>query len=275
MERLTSRQTKEQVDALMQDPRSLYGGAIMNRRGRSKGTDVPYSEIIAKRLLHVHQFPELLRQLPKVPHGQLFRPEDHDGTTLDPTILGMEQEDRVAVALYNHKTLGSLGKVLDYLVPVTYDGKTIGTIDIVTFDASTSTLNLIGYAFHEQRRDTLLRCVLEIATLVNSVDEFRFARMYEEKLLDDQGVPVRPLDVKVVPVVLLLEGSYQDRSIPLLKRMVHVADLIQELGVRMFVIGIELQLRDKPRFNRKSAIHPYRPVLHYVPVLRERMLPTA
>lgn len=274
MERLTSKETKEQVDALIADPRSLYKGGIVNRRGRSKTSEVPYSEIVAKRLLHVHHLPDLLRKLPKVPHGQLVRPLDHDGTTLDPTILGIEQEDRVAVALYNHKTLGSLGKVLDYLVPITYDDKHVGTIDLVSFDASTSTLYLIGYAFQERRRDTLLRCVLEIATLANSVDDFRFARMYEKTLLDEQGNAIRPQDVKVAPAILLLEGSYQDRSISVLRRMPHVADLVQELDVRMYVIGIELQLRDKPRFNRKSAIHPYRPVLNYVPVLRERTIPT-
>lgn len=273
MQRLSSRETKEQVDALMADPRTLYQGTIINKRGRSKTAEVPYSEIVAKRLLHVHRFADVLRALPKVPAGQLSRPGDHDGTTLDPTILGIEQEDRVAVALYNHKILGSLGKVIDYLVPISIEGRQIGTIDLVAFDHASATLSLIGYAFNERHRDTLLRCVLEIATLANSVDPRRFAKLYGDLLVDEHGNAINIQEVQVVPAILLLEGSYQDRSISILRHLPHVADLIQELGVSMHVIGIELKLRDKARFTRKHAHYPYRPVLHYVPVLRERTLP--
>ncbi|MDD3822507.1 MAG: hypothetical protein WCY74_04525 [Sphaerochaetaceae bacterium] len=273
MDRLTSRETKVQLDALLENPQTLYQGNIVNKRGRSRTNEIPYSEIVAKRLLHTHDFPQVLRQLPKVPNGQLTRPADHDGTTLDPTILGIEQEDRVAVALYNHKSLGSLGTVIDYLVPIAMDGRTIGTIDLVAFDPSHATLTIIGYVFHETRRDTLLRCVLEIATLQHSIDPFRFARLYEDLLKDGQGNVVRPQDVTVRSAVLVLEGSYQDKSIAALRRMPHVADLIQELQVGLYAVGIKLELNDKPRFTRKHAAYPYRPVLHFLPVLKERSLP--
>lgn len=275
MERLTSRETKDQVDALMVNPATLYQGQIINKRGRSRTGEVPYSEIVAKRLLHTHRLPDVLKRLPKVPNGQLERPDDHDGTMLDPTILGVEQEDRVAVALYNHKSLGALGKVIDYLIPITVEGKLVGTIDLVAFDPGTATLSLIGYTHNESRRDTLLRGVLEIATLYHSLDPFRFARLYADLLVDEQGNPIKAQEVSVVPAFVVLEGSYQDRSIAVLRKMPHVADLIQELGVGLYAIGITLELRDKPRFTRKHAKYPYRPVFNFVPVLRERRLPSA
>jgi hypothetical protein len=55
--------------------------------------------------------------------------------------------------------------------------------------------------------------------------------------------------------------------------MPHVADLLHDLGIRLFVVGIALELRDKPRFTRKHSLYPYKPVLNYVPVLRERSIP--
>ncbi|HCG63885.1 MAG: hypothetical protein CVV48_16680 [Spirochaetae bacterium HGW-Spirochaetae-4] len=273
MNRLTARETKERLDALMKDPQTLYLGDIVNRRGRCLGTEVPYSEIVAKRLLHTHAFPDVLKALPKVPRGYDFIAKDHDGTTLDPTILGLQQESRVAVALYNHKILGKLGKVIDYLVPIDIEGKHVGIIDLVTFDAETSTVFVIGYAYNEEKRETLLRCSLDIATMRNSLDDNRFIQAYHGKLVGEHGAPVDLKEIKIESAVLLLEGSYQDRSIVVLKRMPHVADLLHDLGIRLFVVGIALELRDKPRFTRKHSLYPYKPVLNYVPVLRERSIP--
>ncbi|WP_422477722.1 hypothetical protein [Pleomorphochaeta sp. DL1XJH-081] len=270
MKRFTARETKAWVDALIDNPQSLYQGMIINKRGRTQGSDIPYSELVAKRLLHTHALPELLTNLPKVNKGYGFRPADHDGTTLDPTILGMEQEARVAVALYNHHLLGAMGKVIDYQIPIVVNEKEIGTIDLIAFDAKTRTLFTIGYSYHEEKRDTLLKCVLEIATLRNSINDEGLIRSYADLLVGDDGNLIDPKEVSVQSAVLFLEGSYQDRSVRALKRIPHVADLIVALGVRVFVIGIELQLRDKSRFNRKQVNYPYRPVFHFMPVLRER-----
>lgn len=272
MKRITARETIERVDALIHNPQTLYRGSIINKRGRTKSRNIPYSEIIAKRLLHTHDIPELLLRLPKIPKGVEFRPADHDGTVLDPTILGIEQENRVAVALYNHHVLGELGTVIDYLVPIAPEGKEIGTIDLVSFDAETKTLFVIGYTHQEERRDTLLRCTLEIATLRNSFDDGRFVKEYADMLIGSDGSLVSPEEVSVQSALLFLEGSYQDRSVRALKRMPHVADLIAALGIRVFVVGIELQLRDKSRFTRKQAVYPYKPVFHFLPVLKERKI---
>jgi hypothetical protein len=270
MKRITARETKARVDALVSDLPSLYRGSIINKRGRANGAELPYGEIVAKRLLHTHNIPQLFTQLPKVAKGVDFRPTDHDGTMLNPTILGLQQESRVAVALYNHRVLGTLGKVIDYHVPVQPEGRDIGMIDLVSFNASTSTLFVIGFTYHEERRDTLLRCALEIATLRNSIEEQWLVRSYAEALLGEDGEPVDPRTVAVEAAVLLLEGSYQDRSIRALKRMPHVADLINALDIRVFTIGVDLQLADRPRFTRKQALYPYKPVFHFIPVLRER-----
>ena len=272
MNRTTARETIEKVDELVQNPQTLYRGSIINKRGRTPGREVPYSEIIAKRLLHTHHIPELLQRLPKIPKGVEFRPTDHDGTLLDPTILGIEQENRVAVALYNHHALGELGTVIDYLIPIAPEGKQIGTIDLLSFNEETNTLFVIGYHHHEGRRDTLLHCTLELATLRNSIDDLRFIRSYADLLIGPDGSPVDPKEVKVESAILFLEGSYQDRSVRALKRMPHVSDLMIAFGIRVFVIGIELQLRDKARFNRKQATYPYRPVFHFMPVLKERKI---
>lgn len=272
MKRMTARETKARLDALMQNPQTLYRGSIINKRGRTPGAEIPYSEVVAKRLLHTHTLPEVFKSLPKIPKGVDFRPTDHDGTTLDPTILGMQQESRVAVALFNHRLLGKLGKVIDYLIPITIEGKDIGTIDLLAFNAESKTLSVIGYTFHEERRDTLLHCALEIATLRNSMDDEWLVHSYADLLIGEDGTLIDPREVSVEHGILLLEGSYQDRSIRVLKRMPHVADIINALDVRVFVIGIELQLKDRSRFTRKHAIHPYKPVFHFMPVLRERTI---
>ena len=91
-------------------------------------------------------------------------------------------------------------------------------------------------------------------------------------LIGSDGSLVSPEEVSVQSALLFLEGSYQDRSVRALKRMPHVADLIAALGIRVFVVGIELQLRDKSRFTRKQAVYPYKPVFHFLPVLKERKI---
>ena len=274
MKRITAQEVKARVDALIENPQTLYQGSIINKRGRIRGSEIPYSELVAKRLLHIHALPELFQKLPKITKGIDFRPSDHDGTTLDPTILGMQQESRVATALYNHHLLGAMGKVIDYLVPVVPEGKEVGVIDLVSFDSETKTIFVIGYTYQEERRDTLLRCTLEIATLRNSLDDEWFVRSYADLLQHENGETIDYRDVKIESAILLLEGSYQDRSIRVLKRMPHVADIITALSVRVFAIGIDLALRDKARFTRKQALYPYKPVFHFVPVLRERTIVT-
>jgi hypothetical protein len=275
MKRIATRDAVAQVDALVQQPQTLYKGAIINKRGRTPGKEVPYSEVLAKRLLHTHNLPEALTHLPKLSNGVDFRPTDHDGTTLNPTILGMNQEAHVATALYNHHLLGKLGKVIDYSVPIAPDGKHVGTIDLVSFNPDTATLFVIGYSYHEERRDTLLYCALEIATLRNSIRDDHFIRAYADMLVGLDGNLIHPRDVHIESAMVFLEGSYQDRSVRALKRMPHVADLILELGIRVFVIGIELELRDRPRFTRKHTKYPYKPVFQFLPVLRERSITTS
>jgi hypothetical protein len=272
MKRLPAREVIARTDALMDQVQTLYRGSIINKRGRTANSDIPYSELIAQRLLHAHNFPEVIRQLPKIPKGTEIRLPDHDGTLLDPTILGMEQEARVAAALYNHHHLGQLGKVIDYSVPVTVDGQAVGTIDLVSFDAASHTLSVIGYAYHERKKDTLLHGALEIATLRHSLHDGRFIQTYADLLNAPDGEPIDLQQVKVRSALLYLEGSYQDRSVKALKRTPHVATLIQELDIRIFSIAVELELRDRARFTRKQAHYPYRPVFHFVPVLRERMI---
>ena len=274
MKRISAREVIARVDALMPQVQSLYRGSIINKRGKTRKSEIPYGELIAQRLLHTHNFPEVVKTLPKIPKGVDIRPTDHDGTMLDPTILGIQQESRVAVALYNHRNLGMLGKVIDYLIPVTIEERGIGTIDLITFDAETRTLFVIGYSYHEQKMDTVLRSVLEIATLRNSLHDWRFIKAYEELLVDGSEDPVDPLEVHIESALLFLEGSYQDRSVRALKRTPHIASLVNELGIKVCTIGVELELRDKPRFTRKQAIHPYKPVFHFVPILKERQIPT-
>jgi hypothetical protein len=272
MKRLPAREVIERTDALMAQLSTLYRGSIMNKRGRTANSNIPYSELIAQRLLHTYNFPEVIRQLPKLPKGAEIRLADHDGTLLDPTILGMEQEPRVAAALYNHHHLGQLGKVIDYSVPITVEGQSIGTIDLVSFDASSHTLYVIGYAYHERKKETVLYGALEIATLRHSLHDGRFIHAYADLLNSPDGAPIDIDHVQVRSALLYLEGSYQDRSVRALKQIPHVANLIKELDIRVFTIAVELQLRDHARFTRKQAKYPYRPVFHFVPVLRERII---
>ena len=272
MKRIGAREVIARVDALMPQLHTLYRGSIVNKRGKTLNSEIPYGELIAQRLLHTYDFPSLITSLPKIPKGVDIRPKEHDGTMLDPTILGIEQESRVAVALYNNHYLGMLGTVIDYLIPITIDGRNIGTIDLIAFNPQTKTLFVIGYAYHEQKRDTVLRCALEIATLRNSLHDWRFLKAYEDLLVNTDGSPIDLQDIRIEPALLFLEGSYQDRSIRALKMTPHIASLLKELGIRVFTIGVKLDLRDRPRFTRKMAIHPYKPVFHFVPVLRERQI---
>ncbi|NPV30452.1 MAG: hypothetical protein HPY58_12555 [Firmicutes bacterium] len=176
--------TKERViyetKVAMQNIEQLYQQPFINWRGKTRDPSRQlYTEVIAEELLQANIAKEL-EKLPCIQRKKGYRVETHDGTIERQT---NREEEIVAKKIFDYSkqgnNLGDLGEVFDYQVPLknTQDDKA-GKIDLVSFDRNTNTAWLVE--LKKGSSDTLLRCMLEIATYYQLLDKDLFIESYRD-----------------------------------------------------------------------------------------------
>ncbi len=259
------------IDALIEKNEIIFSSDIVNKRGKALDSDLFYGEVVAKRLLTKHHFIEELQHKKKHLKGTVYGNPFHDGTSLNPTLFGLEEQQRVSIALYNKRDLGSLGIALDYLVPIQNCENTdlLGIVDLVSYDKENSTLYLTNYLYNDEKKVTLLQSALEIVTLKETVNVESFVATYFPLIKElDEEINIYSIDV--VPSLLFFEGSYQDRSLTRLHEMPHVVDLIESTGLIISILATHLMIVDDIEFTRPDSHYPYRPQIFYQPRIQRR-----
>ncbi|MGB9904914.1 MAG: hypothetical protein ACPLQO_09660, partial [Desulfotomaculales bacterium] len=179
--------TKERViyetRVAMQNIGQLYQQPFINWRGKTKDAiQQLYTEVIAEELLQANIAKEL-EKLPCIQRKQGYCVETHDGTIERQT---NREEEILAKRIFNYSregnNLGELGKVFDYQVPLknTRDDKA-GKIDLVSFNQETNTVWLVELK-RKDNKDTLLRCMLEVATYYQLLDKEGFIESHKDML---------------------------------------------------------------------------------------------
>ena len=271
--RYSVKETHAIIDALIENNQTVYKADIVNKRGKALDSDLLYSEVVAKRLLTKHHFIERLQSQIKHLKGTPYGIASHDGTSLNPSLFGLGEQERVSIALYNKKDLGALGTAVDYLVPVrSRDMNTsLGTIDLVSYNKEESTLYVTNYLYNEEKKVTLLQSSLEIITLKETINENSFIANYLPYIRNiDEEIPFE--EIKVVPALLFFEGSYQDRSLTRLHEMPHVVDIIESTGLVISILATHLMIVDDIEFTSSSSMYPYRPQIFYQPRIQRRVI---
>lgn len=193
----------------------LYSKGFVNYRGITSDTKEKYTEVIASHLLEQL---ERLQQIDPVERTDSYKvsrdgttPREADGRKWE------HEEERIAMKLFNNKTLQPFSKILHYQTPLG-DGRG-AAIDLLARD--TDSVYILELK-RPKSKETLLRCVLEVYAY--------FCMLDHEKLLRDFEIKNNPTLRKGV---LIFKNSrahtdFTDHKIRLLMR---------ELEVDFFVLN--------------------------------------
>lgn len=178
--------TKERViyetRVAMQNIGQLYQQPFINWRGKTWDDNKLFTEVIAEELFKSNIAKEL-EKLPCFQRKQGYHVETHDGTIERQT---NREEEILAKRIFNYSErgnkLGELGKVFDYQVPLKSTQKDkAGKIDLVSFNQDTNTVWLVEFK-RAGNKDTLLRCLLEVATYYQLLDKEGFIESHKDML---------------------------------------------------------------------------------------------
>jgi len=222
--------TKERViyetGIAMQNIGQLYQQPFINWRGKTRDDNNQlFTEVIAEELLKSN-IPARLKGLPIIPREKYYV-KTHDGNIKEQT---NREEEILAKRLFNYSKQGNkldeLGKVFDYQVPLksTRDDKA-GKIDLVSFNQDTNTVWLVELK-RKDNNDTLLRCMLEIATYYQLLNKERFIESHKN-ILDGLG----PDCIRKAVLVFKEQSQHEeikemkDGKRPMLKQLVDSLDI--------------------------------------------------
>ena len=168
----TRQSTIDTLEKALDDPDTLYSKRFVNRKGQTSDNKGEfYTEVISERLLDDIHGKYLERITPRT-RTSSYRVKGHQvGSGRQGQGGSNRREEVLAKSL--HEVHG-LGRVIDYQVPLKdrRNDKGVGKIDLIA--EGESEIWLIEFKY--RNKDTLLRCVLEIATYAQQLDEKKFLK---------------------------------------------------------------------------------------------------
>ena len=207
----------EVVKILLEDPcaqtadgrLNCYKSAAVNYRSLTKGTPRRLvTEVLSAWICA--NFKKYRREMfvctrGAKSRGAVYRQVDakgrdlHDGRAPDGP--SPRAEDRIAMT-FKGRSFRSIGKVLDYQVPLKdRQSDEMGKIDLVSYDKRTNRLFLLELKDISNKKETLLRCLLEAYAYSRSLDRSAFSAEY--------GIPS---DCKTVLCPLYFAGSRLEKD---------------------------------------------------------------
>ena len=180
--------TKEEIIQMCKDASKdmsqFYKADVINYRGKTKD-GILYTEIVAEWLLeNINKFSEIK----VINRENSYRIQSHDGTIQR---LTNRIEEITAKRLF-HKCFDFIGIIVDYQTPLK-DKQTdnAGKIDLLSVNKDEKSVYILELK-KEDSKETMLRCVLEAYTYLQTVNK--------EKLLSDFYID-KEYKVKASPLV--------------------------------------------------------------------------
>lgn len=219
-----------EVGVLVNTIDQLYTSSIINRRGKTADGQF-CTEVIAEELLRL-DIKNRLKEINEVVREKGYRVATHNGvvTTGHKEEDSNRKEERVAIQLFNLSQSGTIfdhiGRIIDYQVPLKNSraDKGLGKIDLISL--VDDCIVLIEFKIKENR-ETLLRCVLEIATYYQVLSKPKLLESYS----NDFGSPNR-----IKKAVLIVLDSLQYKEMLELRNgeRRHLEKLMDALEVQVF-----------------------------------------
>lgn len=163
----------------------LYKSRIINYKGKTVDTDEHFTEVIAEELLKI-VIKKRLENIIEMVREKGYRVASHNGvvTTEHSEENSNRKEERYAIQLFNLSKDGivfnHIGRILDYQVPLKNSNadKGLGKIDLIS--VTDDHIFLLEFKI-KQNEETILRCVLEIATYYQQLSKSKFLESYSNE----------------------------------------------------------------------------------------------
>lgn len=206
----------------------LYKNEVFNYSGKTSDTKELYSEVIAEELLKL-DIKNKIKNIKEINRESSYHVKSHNGqvTTNSSPNSSNRTEEWFALKLFNESKQGrvfnKIGSIFDYQVPLKNKrDDNAGKIDMVS--KNEKNIFLIELKIKESK-ETLLRCILEIATYYQLLDKNKFLSDYKENK-----------DIK--KAVLIVKGSPQEEELKSIYNgeRNNLKQLISDLDVQVFVI---------------------------------------
>lgn len=218
---------KEFQEAMNNGIAAIYNADCITWRGKTTDSHELYSEIISKELIE-SKIIEKLSSIKAIERKNYN--VNHTGKFNNTN----RQEEGFAIELFNDckngKELPEIGKIINYQVPLKASQKDkAGKIDLVSYNESEKIVYLLELK-DKDNEETLLRCVLEIATYYQLLNKPNFIKSYSELKNSD----VKDKDIK--KGILIFEDSSQHNEVKEIECQPSLKTLIKSLEVEIFSI---------------------------------------
>jgi hypothetical protein len=188
----TKMEIRNKVKIQINKINQMYKCGIMNYTGRTVDTNELFTEVISEELLKLN-IKKRLNNINVVVREKGYRVETHDGVEKDSN----RREEKFAIKLFNWskgdninsvgehvkgKIFSNIGKILDYQIPLknsnSVTDKGLGKIDLIS--VTDDRVFLIELKI-KGNKETILRCVLEIATYYQVLSKSKFLDSYSNE----------------------------------------------------------------------------------------------
>jgi len=223
----SEKRTASEVASVLNPIERLYRQKLLNWKGIAKDDNRTYSKIIAEELLKK----DIIRKIESIKpiNRQDYCVRSHDGRITN--TYRQEENFCKKVWVYCNKTgknLNLLGKAFDYQVPLkSIQADDAGKIDLVSYNKESNRIYLIEVK-KQDSKETILRCVFEIATFYQLLNKENFIGSYKE--LENFNTN----DIK--KTVLIFKKSSQYQEVQHLKNNPNLKKLIEKLDIKIFSI---------------------------------------
>lgn len=193
---------------------TFYQADIINYRGKCSDTDEPFTEVIADFICeHIQEY---ISGIPRITRNSPYKTAGHNG---EYNPASNRVEEITAMRMFRFCADGgqysNIGRIIDYQTPLkSVKTDEAGKIDLLAYDGEI--LRLLELKKTDSK-ESMLRCVLEGFTYLQTVDK--------GKLLRDYELPADTI-VKACPFVFF--GGEQWREMqenrPQLRRLMQLLD---------------------------------------------------
>lgn len=224
-----------EIDEKYKDICNFYKSKIINYNGKSSDSKEEYSQIIAEELLNL-DIKNVMSTIDEVIREKGYRIKSHNGKVI--TNISAQnsnrKEERFAIDLFNYSKKGTsfnrLGKIIDYQIPLKNSNKDkgVGKIDLISTiddDIFLIELKING------NKETLLRCILEIATYYQILSKSKFIESYKGEIINIS-------EKNIKKAILIVNGSSQHDTLKSINNgeKNSLKKLMEVLEIHVFVI---------------------------------------
>lgn len=204
---------------------TFYKQNFINYRGKTYDTNEFYTEIIAQFILD--NIEDFQNGIPMITRKTTYKTEGHNGIY---SSSSNRLEEIIAMKMYKQGIIfDEIGKIIDYQIPLKSQKKDIaGKIDLLSYNGKNNTVFVLELKKPDST-ETMLRCVLEGYTYMQTVDR--------EKMLKDFELPST---ANVVTSPFVFRNGKQGKE--MLEGRPILENLMRKLSIKPYYIKKENEL---------------------------------